>query len=84
MTPDEWAAWQAHNAGLAKVNRSETPCSDCTVRFAVLMRLEGRCDGWPVADDGGRPWSRSPGERQALRRAQWRASKQRRREAARA
>lgn len=79
MTPEDWAEWQAHNAALAKVNRSDTPCSDCTVRFAILMRLEGRCDGWPIADDGGRPWARTADERQRRDRERWRESKRRRR-----
>ena len=79
MDPAEAAEWAHWNATLPASQRAADPCEDCTVRFAVEMRLAGRCDSWPSTPVGGRPWNRTPDERQSARRAQWRAYKARQR-----
>ena len=84
MTPDEAAEWAHWNATLPPSQRAADPCEDCTVRFAVEMRLAGRCDGWPTTPVGGRPWTPAADERQEHRRAQWREASQRKRMRARA
>ena len=80
MDPAEAAEWQRLNDIQPLANRAADPCEDCTIRFAVEMRLVGRCDSWPYTPVGGRPWNRTPDERVAARRAQWRAYKARQRE----
>jgi len=78
MTTEDAAEWRQHNERLVARNmRALSPCEDCTVRFAVEMRLAGRCDGWPEDRPDGRPWSRSADERQEMARRRWRESKQR-------
>ena len=84
MDPPEAAEWQRLNDILPPVNRAADPCEDCTVRFAVQMRLVGRCDSWPYDRVGGRPWSPSADDRQERRREQWRDAQFRRRQRARA
>lgn len=81
MDGREFADWQETNALLPRSNRAADPCEDCTVRFAIEMRLAGRCDGWPYDRPPGRPWALSPDEAQRRRRESWRAYKARRREA---
>ena len=84
MDPPEAAEWERWNAILPPAHRAGDPCEDCTIRFAVEMRLAGRCDSWPTTPVGGRPWTPSTDERQEHRRAQWREAQQRRRMRARA
>ena len=84
MDPPEAAEWQRLNDILPVSNRAADPCEDCTIRFAVEMRLVGRCDSWPTTPVGGRPWSRSGDMTQERRREQWREAQWRRRQRARA
>lgn len=84
MDPAEAAEWERANRLLPSSNRAADPCEDCTVRFAVEMKLAGRCDSWPTIPVGGRPWSRTADERRQMARRRWRESKQRIRERARA
>lgn len=79
MTPDEWAEWSRLNDIQPAANRATDPCEDCTVRFAVLMRLERRCDGWPTVPVGGRPIVPVQDVGQDRRRRQWREAQERRR-----
>jgi len=58
MDAESAAGWERNNRLLPPSNRALSPCEDCTVRFAVEMRLAGRCDGWPEDRFDGRPWSR--------------------------
>jgi hypothetical protein len=82
MEPHEAAEWERLNMILPEKNRAAEPCEDCTIRFAVEMRLAGRCTGWPTVNLGGKPRSpRSPEERVEARRRTWRMSKARRRQA---
>lgn len=80
MDADDWDDWEALNRRLlAADERAQSPCEDCTVRYAVEMRLLGRCDGWPADRPEGRPWKRTADERRARLRASWRESKARQR-----
>ena len=79
MTPDEAAEWAHWNATLPPSQRAADPCEDCTVRFAVLMRLERRCDGWPTVPVGGRPVVPVQDVGQERRRRQWREAQERQR-----
>lgn len=79
MDPGEWAEWSRLNDIQPRANRAESPCEDCTVRFAVQMRLAGRCDGWPTVPVGGRPVVPVEDSGQERRRRQWREAQERRR-----
>lgn len=46
--PVELREWRAANGKVhSKVARAQSPCVDCTARFAAEMRLEDRCNGTP-------------------------------------
>jgi hypothetical protein len=84
MTAADAAEWKRLNDLLPSSNRAPSPCADCDIRFAVEMRLERRCDGWPEPETGGSPWKRTAEERQQMARLRWRESKKRIRQRARA
>lgn len=54
MDGREFADWQQTNELLPRGNRAVDPCEDCTIRFAIEMRLARRCDGWPYERERGR------------------------------
>ena len=56
MTAEEWAAWSAMNERLYGLNRSDSPCRDCTPLFHRDMLAGGMCDGQPLPEPerGGR------------------------------
>lgn len=65
MTPDELRLW--HEANWIAKDRSDVPCRDCPLTFAVEMRAEGCCNGVPLEGRTGRP----PMNEQTQRQRQW-------------
>jgi hypothetical protein len=59
MEPHEAAEWERLNMILPEKNRAAEPCEDCTIRFAVEMRLAGRCTGWPPTETRPPLWTTS-------------------------
>lgn len=80
MDASEWAEWQRLNLLQPTANRAASPCEDCTVRFAVEMRLARRCDGWPTVPVGGRPVEPVQDSGRERLRRQWREAQQRQRD----
>ena len=66
MTPDELRLWQDANRVLT-TTKSDTPCRDCPLAFAVEMRAIDCCNGVPLEGRSGRP----PEAEQTQRQAQW-------------
>jgi hypothetical protein len=48
MDEKEWLVWQDANERLWGINRSESPCRDCTPLFHADMLDGGMCDGVPL------------------------------------
>ena len=88
MTRAEIDAWWRANRTIRNIERAaQSPCEDCSRRFAETMRLVGRSDGtWPGEDGapegfgkrGSGQWAyATETERIAARRATWRESSRR-------
>jgi hypothetical protein len=66
MTPDELRLWHDANRVLT-TNKSDVPCRDCPLTFALEMRGRGRCNGVPLEGRTGR----SPEAEQTRLQEQW-------------
>jgi hypothetical protein len=59
MSADELASWQDMNSQTTS-HRTDRPCHDCPVAFAMEMRALGRCNGEPMEERRwGIPYTRA-------------------------
>jgi len=82
MDDADWAGWVRLDDSIGKnFLQATTPCVDCTVAYAAMMRTSGRCDKEPtvVARIVGRPRLADLEERIAHQRRIWRERSRRRR-----